>query len=339
MSRRWIGAVSAVLAAALTTTGATAQTTEVGAFLHSRPTEVLLVNVNLHEGFQVADVADTRDVANFVDRIAHVVPVSLVPDVVTLQEVRLESARNVADALERHYDDPFAVVAEPPETPWQPDGSRNDTAVVANLATMEMEAEPVTIRTEGNNVKDNVATLLREIDGGLALPVTSMHWAHGGYAPANATASVDGLDEEYGSPARHRAAVIAGDLNMRRCSGPGTWKTEAVDCVEQSWYKRMTSAGYIDAVLAARPGEIREAQESDQARIDYIFTSGRVRDAGSDIGYKPALRSAGCDPREVKAAFAEGRSDEVAEPCRELFYTDHRMVWAILGPAHSSAPG
>ncbi|MGH2946391.1 MAG: endonuclease/exonuclease/phosphatase family protein [Solirubrobacteraceae bacterium] len=305
------------------------------AALHeSPPGQALVVDANLQEAFQLPDVEDPTDVRNFVRAIGEHVPYRFAPDVVLLQEIRRGSAQNVADALGEAYGHRYAIAVDPGETPWVVDGARRDTTVVYDATTMRVEGDGGFVRTtnrEGEE-KDNAHALLEERRGGLRVPVISLHWAHRGDPVAHARDMVALLDAEYPSPSRRQVEVVAGDFNVKRCVGGPSWKTEELACPQQAWYELFTAEhGFTDAVLSASPEEIPQAQRDDVARIDFLFARGAVLDAGSDLATKRELgrheQCAGVNDDY----FKPGRGSQAPEPCRSLFYTDHRLVWGLVG--------
>ena len=143
---------------------------------------------------------------------------------------------------------------------------------------------------------------------------------------------VELLDVTYPSRSMRQVEIVAGDFNVKRCRGGASWKSEELGCPEQDWYRVFTDGhGFTDAVLSASPEEIPQAQLDDVARIDFLFAHGAVLDAGSDLATKRELG------RHEQCAgvngdyFKPGRGGEAPEPCRSLFYTDHRLLWALVG--------
>lgn len=329
MIRRSLVALAATAMTVLAGPGAAS-----AALAESPPGQVLVVDANLQEAFQLPDVEDRTDMRNFVRAIRERVPYDFAPDVVLLQEIRRVSAQNVAALLGEAYGHRYAVALDPGETPWRQDGARRDTTVVYDATTMRLEDDGGFVRTtnrEGRQ-KDNAYALLKERRGGLRVPVISLHWAHRGDSVAHARQMVQLLDAEYPSPSSRQVEVIAGDFNVKRCVGGASWKSEELACREQDWYRVLTAEhGFTDAVLSARPHEIPQARRDDVARIDFLFARGSVLDAGSDLATKRELaqhdRCAGVNDDYFKA----GIGSQAPEPCRSLFYTDHRLVWALVG--------
>ncbi len=327
MIRRCLVALAATLASVLAV-----PVVAPAAIEESPPGQVLVIDANLQEGFRLPDVEDPTDMRNFVRAIDATVPYDFAPDVLLLQEIRRTSAENVAELLGEAYGHGFAVAVDPGEHPWVGAAVR-DTTVVYNETTMRLEDDGGFVATtnRAGRAKDNAYALLKERRGGLRVPVISLHWAHRGDSVAQARDMVELLDSKYPSPSRRQVEIVAGDFNVKRCIGGESWKSEQLGCEEQDWYRVFTAEhGYSDAVLAASPEEIAQAQLDDVARIDFLFARGAVHDAGSDLATKRELgrheQCAGVNDEYFKA----GRGSEAPQPCRSLFYTDHRLVWALV---------
>jgi endonuclease/exonuclease/phosphatase family metal-dependent hydrolase len=262
------------------------------------------------------------------------VPYEFAPDVVLLQEIRRASAENVAALLGEAYGHRYAIAVDPGETPWLADGARRDTTVVYNDTTMRLGHEGGFVRTtnRAGEGKDNAYALLEERRGGLRVPVISLHWAHQGNPAAHARQMVELLDAAYPSPSMRQVEIVTGDFNVKRCIGGASWKTEELGCQEQNWYRVFTTEhDFTDAVLSSSPEEIPQAQLDDVARIDFLFTRGSVLDAGSDLATKRELGRHDQCAGVNDDYFKPGRGGEAPEPCRSLFYTDHRLVWGLVG--------
>jgi hypothetical protein len=313
-----------------------------GSLPESPPGQAMVVNANLLEAFSQPDWQDPKDMENFVNRLNELLPYA--PDVLLLSEVRAESTARIVEYLEGitgfAYED--VVTSHEVWIDWNTeDAARRDTAIIVNSDTMRVESEGGFFRTyEGDVDKDHAHLLVKEKRGGLSLAMLSSHYPHGGGLPTMVEQSHEFMKETYTNPSLKQINIIAGDFNVRRCTGPGGWKSESLDCEEQSWYRYLTGQGYTDAVLNSRPDEIPYAQELDVARIDYIFADGPVIDAASDLDNKGEVSAAGCGTfKSVKQLFNKGRSDEVPAPCNDLFYTDHRLLWALVGfPERPNGP-
>jgi hypothetical protein len=329
MIRPCLAAVAASIVTVLATTGVAPAAIE-----ESPPGQVLVVDANLQEAFQLPDVEDPTDMRNFVRTIGDRVPYEFAPDVVLVQEIRRASAQNLADLLAEAYGHRYVIAVDPGEAPWLDDGARRDTTAVYNDTTMRLGDEGGFVRTtnRAGEGKDNAYALLEERRGGLRVPVISLHWAHRGDPVAHARQMVEQLDVAYPSPSMRQVEIVAGDFNVKRCLGGASWKSEELDCPEQDWYRVFTDEhDFTDAVLSASPDEIPQAQLDDVARIDFLFARGSVVGAGSDLATKRELgrheRCAGANGDY----FKPGRGGEAPEPCRSLFYTDHRLLWGLVG--------
>lgn len=295
--------------------------------------QVLVVNANLQEVFQAADVEDPTDMRNFARILVTQVPYA--PDVLLLQEVRQESTENVVRFLTEETGHQYTVGIAPEQVRLDNGTVVRDTAVVLNSDTLRQEEEGGFIRSAPNRdgrLKDHAHLLVKELRGGTRVSLASVHYAHRGDIVEWVNHTVSTLDSTYPSPSKRQIEVIAGDFNVKRCEGGDSWKWESLDCEENVWYDLLTEQfGYTDAVLTASPEEIPQAQLDDVARIDFIFARGAVMDGASDLDTKRELASLPQCGEVNREYFLEGRGAEAPEPCNALFYTDHRLVWSLVG--------
>lgn len=204
------------------------------------------------------------------------------------------------------------------------------------------------------------------VDGGFRLAVASIHYPpfrsladseHRGLIEGWATQVADRLGKRYpDTEVDYR--LIAGDHNFERCESHPENPKEPVlppQCGESAWWTALTGVGrrYRDSVYSAHgtTDETMEQQYRDGCldyeiedrecllayfrpfRIDFVFPQpvGAVQDASRDASHD--LTCGEGDPN----AAANRRN------CRYLpnaeRYSDHRLVWAILGqPAQALEP-
>jgi hypothetical protein len=103
-----------------------------------------------------------------------------------------------------------------------------------------------------------------------------------------------------------QVCVIGGDFNNRRCLLP----RERLECdVWPFWHVLTEQNGFADAVFDRHGGsdESLAAQTRNGKRIDYIFARGTTFRASHDVDYE-------------------------ARPGDPDYYSDHRLLWALVGP-------
>lgn len=281
--------------------------------------QVLVLDANLYEAFDPADVADPSDMRAFARRLRQQMPYA--PDVLTLQEVNGLSADAVARILTETLGQPYAVIVRPPDDANVAGGTK-DTAILINTATMERgvkDGQPDPggfLRTSyspaeasNDDIKDKyqayVSVREKAPDGEkrARLAVSSVHFVPSSRLVDEETAfELKGrwskrvarhLEERYPNK---NGQVIAGDFNNRRCVDA---PREKEACQEAPFWKALTGNGYDDSIYA-RHG----ANHCLKKRIDYVFARGLdVLDAGADYSY---------DPRQ------------------DRFYADHRFQWSLV---------
>lgn len=272
--------------------------------------QVLVLDANLKEAFEVEDVADPSDMRAFARRLRRQLPYA--PDVLTLQEVNGIAADNVARILSKELGANYAVIVRPNDDPQFPGGSR-DTAILINTETMERGVKNGAPDPGGfvrsahpEKAKDHAFASVREKgDDRTRLAVTSAHLLPPNYFAdeesgfrAKARMSrrlAKHLEERYPNKDGH---VIAGDFNNRRCADA---RREKADCETTPFWNALRREGFDDSIF-----ETYGANHCLKKRIDYVFTRGlNIVDAGVDSTYDP---------------------DE------DRFYSDHRFQWTLIEP-------
>ena len=285
--------------------------------------QVMVIDANLLEVFQAADVADPRDMENFVSILLARLPYA--PDALALQEVRRESAENVASFLSEQTGYRYgAVVAD--DQVFLGDGVKRETAIVLNLDTMRALDDGGFLRDEvrarDGDVKDYAHLLAKERRGGLSMPLVSVHLDTSNSEKERSTEQIaEFVDERYPSPSRRQVEVVAGDFNSRRCVA----EEPTVGCEPRPFYDVITNQyDYEDAFLTGSPDEAGRTKY-----IDYIFARAGVIDADADLERKVRVGS-DAEFQECKQLYNEGRSSEAEGGCRAGFYADHNFQWALL---------
>lgn len=286
--------------------------------------QATVLSANLREGLVVdpGDVAHTRDMKNFVNRVAKQAPYA--PDVLTLSEVIGPSAQNVARLLSARTGRRYEVVSAPGRDPFTPGPVTRDTAVLVNTETFSVEKRgfiPVTT-PKGTNMQ--AYARLKQKGSHLRLNVASVHF------PATSAWDLGREDTtrwrmrigrqvnaflERTEGGRHSVNVIAGDLNTKKSVGKK--ETPLYKAITDKW-------GYKDSLLEKSP------EQAERDRIDYIFTQGRVVDAEKDHTYTREMIDSGFRNGGAKDP-ATGDKRERKHPKR--YYSDHAFEWAIVGKA------
>ncbi len=290
----------------------------------SPPGQVMVIDANLLEVFQAADVADPQDMENFVRILLP--KLQYAPDALALQEVNRESAENVARFLsERSGYRYAAVVAD--DRVFLGEGVKRETAIVVNLDTMRVVDDGGFfrdgVRDRDGGVKDAAHLLTRERRGGLRMALVSVHLSTKNPEKERSTQLIaEFVDERYPSPSRRQIEVIAGDLNSRRCVA----EAPTPDCEPRPFYESITSQyGYKDAFLTGSPDKAGE-----QKYIDYIFARAGVLSGDADDERKERVGS-DAEFKACKQLYNEGGSSEARGGCATGFYADHDFQWALLG--------
>lgn len=268
------------------------------------------------------------EIATFARRVAEIVP--LTPDAVLLQEVVADSAARAAALLGRTTRAEFDVAVGPGPEPVV--GERHGQIVVRNTAILLNRA---TMRGVGDGgfvasrylsrdasskfrprIKEHAHCLARTVSGKIDVPLVSIHFVTNEKFAAStmgfcykaqwARRVTSFLEVRYPRGDLPQLPVIGGDFNHRRCMK----RRERSDCeVAPFWHALTSQHGFTDAVFA-RHGDSDEslaAQAKEGNRIDYVFVRARVLDASHDVAY-------------------------VARRGEPGFYSDHRLLWALVRP-------
>jgi hypothetical protein len=299
--------------------------------LTSPPGRLLVVSANLRKALP-RYLADDSSLVNFTRRVRRVVPDA--PDALLLQEVVSSSAFRVAELLSEELGFDYHVAIAPGESAvvghWEGQDVVRNAAILLNAATLRVEGAGGYLATRYASrdarpgvrprVKEHPHCLAVTPEGDLAAALVSVHlvtndkftlprvgFRHKGrWARELATF----VRAAYPGDRRSRLWVLGGDFNNRRCR---RWR-ETVRCRELPfWDALVRHEGYRDAVFERHGGLSTSLAEQARSgrhvlkRIDYLFVRGRVYDASHDVGYD--ARSGDAD-----------------------FYSDHRMLWAVVGP-------
>jgi hypothetical protein len=284
------------------------------------------VTINLQEAFAERDLRNMGEVRRFTERLVAQVP--YVPDVILLQEVRRKSAAFVAERLTALTGSSFVLAKDPGPDPWYEQGGsvvKSETGIVINADTMRKTGSGGFLRQthdredgaggHSHTVKKTAYVPVAERGEGLELALASAHFhldsllrskeiAHR-YKKRWSVQIARLLKSKYPSHSQSDVHVWGGDLNSARCVDP----TKSY-CVLSPFWKAMTRDpfNYVDSVykVAVRDGNVEEKRAG---HTDYIFSKGRPITAGSDLSYKTELKR---NP--------------------DIFYSDHRFYWAVIGP-------
>jgi exonuclease III len=299
---------------------------EQDALKRSPPRQLLVLSGNLKKALP-RDLVDS-EMVNFARRVPEVVPFA--PDAVLLQEVVKSSSTRIAHLLKETTGFRFDVVVSPgPEPVVGIQGNQivvRNTAILLNRRTMRVADEGGFFATRylsrdgapglEPRVKEHAHCLAQTASGRIGLALTSVHFVTNdkfaaptmGYCYKSQWARqlASFLRSRYPEETVPQLWVIGGDFNNRRCLGP----REGVECeVLPFWHVLTKQSGFSDAVFD-RHGHSQESlatQTRRGRRIDYVFMHGAVFDASHDVDY---------DARK-------GDPD---------FYSDHRLLWALVGP-------
>jgi exonuclease III len=296
------------------------------AMRRSPPRQLLVLSANLKSARPGDDV--DSELVNFARRVTRVVPFA--PDAVLLQEVVQSSAARVAQLLRRETGFGFDVVVSPGPNPVVgTQGNQivvRDTAILLNRRTMSIKDEGGFLSTQyllrdaapevEARIKQHAYCLAETASGGLRLALASVHFVLSDrlaaptvgfcYKGKWARQVASFLNSRYPERSVVQLWVIGGDFNNRRCVG----RRERVSCgVWPFWHVLASQMRYLDTVFARHGGsnESLARQTRNGKRIDYIFARAAVLRASHDIRYD-------------------------AHPGDPGFYSDHRLLWALLGP-------
>ncbi len=293
---------------------------------------LLVVTVNLQEAFRDPDVADPTELVNFARRVPSVLPYA--PDVLLVQEITGAGSGFLADALSETTGSRYEVaVAADVESIRRKRRVKiaTDTAVILNAAAMTLDDPGGFIQVSydasdappGRKVRVTHQAFCRahKNDGSLASALMSVHYVTSKHMVSpDVTFAYKGLwsrqlakflDDSY-APSGDQISIMAGDFNNRRCIAP----VETVACNPMPFWRVLVEEfGYQDTVFAANGAsdeslrrQYRKGTGYARSRIDYVFARAEVLEASHDVDY----------------GAAEGDPD---------FYSDHRMVWALVESA------
>jgi exonuclease III len=288
--------------------------------------KLLVLSANLKKALP-RDLID-QEMVNFARRVPEVVPFA--PDAVLLQEVVRSSAARVAQLLKDTTGFGFDVAVRPGPEPVVGTQGRQTvvrtTAVLLNRRTMQFARGGfVDTRYLGRDaapgveprIKQHAHCLARTSSGRIDLAMASTHFVTNEkfaapsmgfcYKGKWAAQVARFLRDRYPLNGLPQVGVIAGDFNNRRCLLP----RERVDCdVWPFWHVLTEQNGLKDAVFDRHGGsdDSLAAQTRNGKRIDYIFARGTTFRASHDVDYH-------------------------ARPGDPDFYSDHRLLWALVGPS------
>jgi endonuclease/exonuclease/phosphatase family metal-dependent hydrolase len=298
---------------------------------------LLVVTANLKKALP-RYLGDDASLVNFSQRIAQVVPFA--PDALLLQEVVAASAQRAAELTGEATGGEYVVAVQAGQTARVGTRAGQDVirncAIVLNSSTLRLEGQGGYASTRYDikdarpgvrpRVKEHPYCDARSVTQDLSVALASVHLVTNEklvtaalgyrYKATWATELAELMAARYGrgglgrSAEQPRALVIGGDFNNRRCRGP----VERVDCRPLPfWDALCRDHGYTDAVFARHGSSGSALREQSRKgrhvtrRIDYLFVRGRVFDASHDTTYDARL----------------------GEP---HFYSDHRLVWGLVGP-------
>ena len=287
----------------------------------------LILSANLKKGLP-RDRIDS-EIVNFARRVREVVPFA--PDAVLLQEVVESSAARTAELLKETTGFAFEVAVTPDSEPVV--GKKGAQIVVRNTAIL-VNRRTMRVIDEGGfvasryltrdaapavepRVKEHAHCLARTASGRIEVPLVSIHFVTNDkfaaltmgfcYKARWARRVAQFLGTQYPQSDVPQVPVIAGDFNNRRCLRP----REMVACdVLPFWHVLTAQLGFSDAVYDRHGGseESLAAQTSGGKRIDFVFARGSIIAASHDVRY----------------TARRGDPD---------FYSDHRLLWALVRPS------
>lgn len=308
--RRFVAFSLACLFVASFALVSTAQATD-----HSPPDEMMVVTTNLQEAWQ-DEANDNSEMDKYVARLLAQLP--HLPDVLLLQEVKLKSARYVKDLLTTTTGDTYGWGHKPPAQPWIQNLKRRwemDNAILFNTETTRKvgKSDWIDLTYKRAHAADKVERVettrhgtvsLTERDGDMTLASITVHLQYGHleprYDPKYQVTWTDRLAQALDNRYPGAVHAIGGDFNEDRCVG----ESGVSNCDEAPFWHNLTTApwNYEDSVYRV----FRNGKDGvGLGGVDFIFTTGRPIDAGSDKSYD----------RHNPATF----------------YSDHRFYWAEIG--------
>lgn len=308
--KRFLALALASLFAASFASTSVAQATE-----HSPAGEMLVVSTNLQEAWQ-DEANNNSEMNNYVSRLLAQLP--YLPDVLLLQEVKLKSARYVKNLLTTSTGETYGWGHKAPAQPWTQNPKRRwemDNAILFNTETTRKLDDggwvDLTYKRAHATDKDvRVETTrqgrvsLKERDGGMTLGGVTAHIQYGhlieSYDTQYQVAWTDKMAQALVNRYPNAIHAIGGDFNKDRCTGG----SDVRSCDKAPFWDNLTSTpwSFEDSLYQV----FRNGKEGvGLGGVDFIFTTGRPIDAGSDTSYD--------------------KSNDAT------FYSDHRFFWALIG--------
>ena len=282
---------------------------------HSPEGRLLVVTTNLQEAWGT-EANNNSEMDNYVDRLLDQLP--YLPDVLLLQEVKLRSARYVKSRLTAATGETYVFGWKPPRQPWTQTPKRRwemDNGILINSETVRKldTGGWIDLTYERRHAADQVERVettrhsrvsLKERQGGLQLAGASVHLQYGHLKERFDTLYQNRWTDKLATTMANRypnaVRVIAGDFNKDRCVGD----TDVRSCTKAPFWENLTSSDYAydDALYRV----FRNGKEGvGLGGVDFIFTTGKPEDAGSDTSYDKSNKA--------------------------TFYSDHRFFWALIG--------
>lgn len=282
---------------------------------HSPEGQMLVVSTNLQEAWQ-AESDNNAEMKNYVSRLLDQLP--YLPDVLLLQEVKLKSARYVKSLLTNQTGEVYGFGWRPPKQPWTQNPDRRwemDSGILINTETVKKldtggwidltyDRAHAADKSERVETTRHARVSVQERQGDLKLAGASVHLQYGhlteSYDTLYQNKWTDKLATTMANKYPKAVRVIAGDFNKDRCVG----SSDVRSCQKAPFWENLTSAQYAydDSLYRV----FRNGKEGvGLGGVDFIFTTGKPEDAGSDTTY---------DKNDAST-----------------FYSDHRFFWALIG--------
>lgn len=305
--------VSAFMASSVVPSGA--QTPQ-----HSPEGQLLVVSTNLQEAWQ-DEANNNSEMKNYVSRLLNQLP--YLPDVLLLQEVKLRSARFVKKLLTNQTGEVYGFGWKPPAQPWTQNPQRRwemDNGILINTETVRKldtggwidltyDRAHAADKVERVETTRQARVSVAERQGDLKLAATSVHLQYGHLLPKfdtqYQTEWTDKLATVMANQYPKAVRMIAGDFNKDRCEG----SSDVRSCQKAPFWDNLTAADYAydDSLYRV----FRNGKEGvGLGGVDFIFTTGKPEDAGSDTTYDKSNNA--------------------------TFYSDHRFFWVLVSATPSA---